>query len=113
MQLIGRVATTLRHMHDSRLQHNCLYLKHIFVKEEAGGGVEVRLIDLEKAKWRPIRSLIATRDLYSLYRCAEGWSRTDRLRFFLAYRQEDQLSVGSKTLLRSIVKRLIDKKRRV
>ena len=113
MQLIGRVAKTLRHMHDARLQHNCLYLKHIFVKEEAGGGVDARLIDLEKAKWRPIRSIISTRDLYSLYRCAEGWSRTDRLRFFLAYRHEDHLSVGSKTLLRSIVKRLIDKKRRV
>jgi aminoglycoside phosphotransferase (APT) family kinase protein len=111
--LIARVAKTLRQMHDARLQHNCLYLKHIFVKEEPGEAADVRLIDLEKAKWRPIRSIIATRDLYSLYRCAEGWSRTDRLRFFLAYRDEDHLSVESKKLLRRIVKRLVDNNRRV
>ena len=112
-QLIARVATTLRHMHDAHLQHNCLYLKHIFVKEGPGGATDARLIDLEKAKWRPIRSIITTRDLYSLYRCAEGWSRTDRLRFFLAYRNEERLSVESRKLVRAIVKRLVHKNRRV
>jgi hypothetical protein len=112
-QLIAQVAKTLRHMHDARLQHNCLYLKHIFVREAAGGAIEACLIDLEKAKWRPIRSIISTRDLYSLYRCAEGWSRTDRLRFFLAYRGEDHLGAESKKRLRGIVKRLVDKKRRL
>ncbi|HRF72850.1 MAG TPA: lipopolysaccharide kinase InaA family protein [Accumulibacter sp.] len=112
-QVISRVAKTLRTMHDARLQHNCLYLKHVFVKEGPDGAVDARLIDLEKAKWRPIKSIITTRDLYSLYRCAEGWSRTDRLRFFLAYRNEEHLGSESKKLLRGIVRRLIHKNRRV
>lgn len=110
-QLVTTVARTLRGMHDARLQHNCLYLKHIFVKEGPGDAVDARLIDLEKAKWRPIRSIITTRDLYSLSRGADGWSRTDRLRFFLAYRDEARLGVESKKLLRAIVRRLIAKKR--
>lgn len=112
-RLVTTVARTLRAMHEAHLQHNCLYLKHVFVKEEADGAVDVSLIDLEKAKWRPFKSIITTRDLYSLYRGAEGWSRTDRLRFFLAYRNEDRLSVESKKLARGIVKRLLHKNRRV
>jgi len=112
-RLISRVAKTLRAMHDARLQHNCLYLKHVFVKEEADGTVDARVIDLEKAKWRPIRSIITTRDLYSLSRGAEGWSRTERLRFFLAYRNEARLSAESKKLLRGIVRRLLHKNRPV
>lgn len=109
-RLIGKVAETLRRMHDRHLQHNCLYLKHVFVKE-AAGDIEVRLIDLEKVKWRPFRRLIAVRDLSSLYRRAATWSRTDRLRLFLAYRNESRLSRASKRLWRRIG-RVIDKKGR-
>lgn len=100
------VAAALRQMHRRNIQYNCLYLKHIFVKEDTDGAVHVRLIDLEKAKWRPFRWLIAIRDLYSLNRRAEGWSRTDRLRLFLAYRQEARLSPASKWLLRAVVRRM-------
>lgn len=112
-RLIATVAQTLRHMHDSNLQHNCLYLKHIFVKELDNSTFDVRIIDLEKAKWRPIKSIITTRDLYSLYRRAEGWSWTDRLRFYLAYRGEKKLSIASKKIAHDLVKRLILKHRKI
>lgn len=112
-RLFAAVASALRCMHARHIQYNCLYLKHVFVKEAADGTVDVRLIDLEKAKWRPSRRLIAVRDLYSLHRRAEGWSRTDRLRLFLAYRQEKRLGTESRKILQAILRRMKLKKREV
>jgi hypothetical protein len=65
--------------------------------------VEARLIDLEKAKWRPRRRLAIIRDFVSLQRHTVGWSNTDRLRFFLKYQQEQRLSASSKELLTKIL----------
>jgi hypothetical protein len=105
-KLFQSVAAALRHMHEQHIQYNCLYLKHVFVKESEDGSVDVRLIDLEKAKWRPFQHLIAIRDLYSLHRRAEGWSHADRLRFFLAYRNEMHLGTESKKILGAIIRRM-------
>jgi hypothetical protein len=103
LKLIETTANTIRGMHDLRIQHNCLYLKHIFVKVSDTNQVEARLIDLEKAKWRPRRRLAIIRDFVSLQRHTVGWSNTDRLRFFLKYQQESRLSASSKELLSTIL----------
>jgi hypothetical protein len=103
LKLIETTANTIRSMHDLRIQHNCLYLKHIFVKVSDTNQVEARLIDLEKAKWRPRRRLAIIRDFVSLQRHTVGWSNTDRLRFFLKYQQEQRLSASSKELLTKIL----------
>lgn len=105
-RIFASVGAALRHLHANHIQHNCLYLKHIFVRENPDGSVDTRLIDMEKAKLRPLQHFIAIRDLYSMHRRAEGWSHTDRLRLFLAYRQEARLSVESKKLLRAILRRM-------
>lgn len=111
VRLFNAVAAVLRCMHAQHIQYNCLYLKHVYVKEGADGSVDVRLIDLEKAKWRPFQRLIAIRDLYSLHRRAEGWSRSDRLRLFLAYRQEKRLGAESCKILQAILRRMKIKSR--
>ena len=64
---------------------------------------DARFIDLEKTRRLPFRSMTVRRDLDSLQRHAKGWSRTDRLRFYLAYRNEKKLSPCSKRLLKSII----------
>lgn len=102
-RLILRIADVIRQMHDAHMQHNCLYPKHIFVKQLPDNSIDVRLIDLEKAKWRPFRKQAMLRDLETLQRHAQGWSRTDRLRLFLAYRQEQRLSAQSRQILRIIL----------
>jgi hypothetical protein len=102
-RLILRLADVIRRMHDVHMQHNCLYPKHIFVKKLPDNAIDVRLIDLEKAKWRPLRKQAMLRDLESLQRHAQGWSKTDRLRLFLAYRQEQQLNTQSKRILLMIL----------
>lgn len=102
-RLIASLAGIIRQMHAHRFQHTCLYPKHLFVKKNPDGSLDARFIDLEKTRWLPFRRRIATRDLDSLQRHAEGWSRTDCLRLFLAYRQEKKLSSASKRLLRTIL----------
>lgn len=101
--VISKVADVVRNMHHKHMQHNCLYPKHLFVRE--GGELDVRFIDLEKAKWRPFRRLIAIRDFGTLYRHTEGWRRTDQLRLFLAYRQETRLGRESRKILEAILGR--------
>ena len=103
-KLLPAVASVLRRMHRARLQHNCFYPKHIFVKK-TGGNFAVRLIDLEKVKWQPRRLSAVLRDLYTLNRHAVQWSRTDRMRFFLLYRQEKKLSNESKRIWRKMAAR--------
>lgn len=102
-RLILRIADVIRQMHDAHMQHNCLYPKHIFVKQLPDNSIDIRLIDLEKVKWRPFRKQAMLRDLATLHRHAQGWCKTDRLRLFLAYRQEPRLSAQSKRILRIIL----------
>jgi len=100
--LFEELAAMLRRLHADNRQHSCLYFKHIFIKPLSSEKFDIRLIDLEKARWQPLKSRAAFRDLYSLSRHAEHWPRTDYMRFFLIYRQEQRLSSASKKLWRAI-----------
>lgn len=102
-RVIASVANIIRQMHAQGFQHTCLYPKHLFVRINDKGNVEARFIDLEKTRWFPFKRWIVVRDFDSLQRHADGWSRTDRLRLFLAYRQERKLDPASKKLLRAIL----------
>jgi len=100
--LFEKLAELLRRLHADKRQHSCLYFKHIFVKPVNEAEFEVRLIDLEKARWQPLQQRAAFRDLYTLSRHADSWPLTDYMRFFLIYRQEKHLSPESKKLWRAI-----------
>jgi len=100
--LFEKLAGLLRRLHAEKWQHSCLYPKHIFIKPLSQEAFEVRLIDLEKARRQPFQQQAIIRDLDTLSRHAGNWSLTDRMRFFLIYRQERQLSPESKKLWRAI-----------
>jgi Lipopolysaccharide kinase (Kdo/WaaP) family len=100
--LFETLAESLRRLHAHRRHHSCLYFKHIFIKPVNETEFEVRLIDLEKARWHLLARRSIFRDLYTLSRHAHGWPRTDYMRFFLIYRQEQHLSPASKKLWRAI-----------
>lgn len=104
-KLFSDVAMAMRSMHTQQFQHNCLYPKHLFIREYAAGQFDTRFIDLEKTKRWPFKRNAALRDLGTLHRHTENMSRTDRLRFFLAYRQEKHLSVQSKKMLVKLTKK--------
>lgn len=95
-QLAPVIADAVRKMHVSRLQHNCLYSKHVFVNASAGT-VEARVIDLEKTKRRWSRKQAMLRDLDTLNRHSLV-NTTDRLRFLLAYMQKSAVDSSVREL---------------
>lgn len=108
--LLHAVADTLRNMHHHHFQHNCFYLKHIFVKP-IGDTWDVKIIDLEKLKYSFFKKSAVSRDLLTLDRHAKGWSKKDRVTLFKAYVGESKLSHKSKTLWRLIEKKVLSKRK--
>lgn len=109
--LLTAVAKVIRELHHYRLQHNCLYPKHIFVSQ-TDDGWEVRLIDLEKLRRCLRRKAAQIRDLSSLSRHANtDWSLTDHMRFFKAYVGETRLSPSSKMLWKQVARKSGKKRR--
>jgi hypothetical protein len=104
-RLFERVAALLQRMHSENLQHNCFYPNHIFAKKMAGGGFEVRVIDLEKVKRTLFKRSAVIRDLSTISGHSPNSSLTDRMRFFKLYRNEQSLSPESKVLWRSIAQK--------
>ncbi len=108
-RLLRVIAAAVRRLHDARLQHNCLYPKHIMVNEawlagdDSVAAAPVALIDLEKAKQRLWRRHCARRDLDSLNRRSIGWSRADRRRFLGYYLgRRGRLQGGGRRLWRTL-----------
>ncbi len=107
-QIMSAVARVLRKMHGYGFQHNCLYSKHIFVRQ-VGNECDVKLIDLEKLNRSFYQKKAMMRDLYTLPRHISGWRRSDKLKFLKMYRQEEKLSPQSKLIWREIHNRMLVK----
>jgi hypothetical protein len=90
-RILLHTAALVRRLHAAHLEHGCLYPKHVMVHVAwlAGAAIAdtppVVLIDLEKCTRRWRRAACRRRDLDSLNRRAQGWSRTDRRRFLGYY----------------------------
>jgi len=104
-ELIKMAAKTVRRMHDHRLAHNALYPKHLFVRFSETGQPEVRLIDLEKMRRAISPGRAARRDLDSLNRRTQIWSRTDRLRFLKAYLETHVLTAKERAFWKYLAER--------
>jgi hypothetical protein len=102
-RLIEALASPVRKLHEKGFQHNCLYPRHLFIKE-TDIEIRVRVIDLEKNKWRPLGNKRRVRDLESLHRRTEGFTRSDRLRFLKAYCGIKRLDKSPKRLCRKIIR---------
>jgi hypothetical protein len=105
------VASLLLEMHAHGIQHNCFFPKHIFTRINQDGSVDVRVIDLEKSRWRPLHVFCTIRDLYTLNHHSLCWSRSDRLWFLQQYLGIDRLDRYAKWLWRHIEQRSIRKDR--
>ena len=105
-QLIRKLAKLTRKLHRSHYVHNCFYSKHVFVKLNKKGKWKIRLIDLEKLRWRFSSKLAMKRDLSSFNRHADHrWTLKDRLYFFKAYLQVEKLRAKDKKLWRKLTPR--------
>lgn len=84
--LTRRIAEAIAPMHKHRLMHNGLHPKHILFKFNADKtDADIRLIDLEKTARLRTRQEARIRDFEIFNRRFFVSSRTDKMRFLLAY----------------------------
>lgn len=102
LSMLGEIAKLLQNMNAHGIQHNCFFPKHVFVRVNSNGSVDARVIDLEKSRWRPSKTVCAIRDLYTLNYHSLCWSRSDRLWFFKQYLGIGRLTPFAKWLWRTI-----------
>ena len=91
--LITAIALACARLHHHRLQHSCLYGKHLFVRHTPPTRLvyqetDVRFIDLEKLRQGLSRERVGAHDLDQLMRHTEGWNEDDRATFLSAYRRQ-------------------------
>ena len=82
--LIIAIATAIRQLHATGIQHRSLYPKHIFIKEKATI-FEIAFIDFEKSRFTLLPKLRAITDLSTFLRKVNTWPDKDRMLFFMTY----------------------------
>jgi heptose I phosphotransferase len=99
---IIKLANFIKTFHNTGFCHRDLYLCHIFCDENE----KFTLIDLARA-FQPwlTKSRYRIKDIAQLYYSAPGkyFSRTDRLRFYKAYKKQKKLNTDDKTFIRKVV----------
>lgn len=77
-------AALLRSIHALGCRHNCFYPKHVFLHRHEMG-FHSCIIDLEKVRWTLSKRQSALRDIRTFFNRCDNWTRSQRLRFLLAY----------------------------
>lgn len=100
-KFIEDLAAFVRKFHNAGFCHRDLYLCHIFCNTQG----RFTLIDLSRV-FKPVyfSQRYHVKDITQLYYSAPGriFTKTDRLRFFLAYLQKDRLSREDKVFIKKI-----------
>lgn len=98
-----QLARATRRMHDNHFTHNDLKWRNLLVNDRS----ELFFIDCPTGSfwWGPLLRYRIVKDLACLDKVAKRvLSRTQRLRFYLQYRQRSRLSRGDKQRVRQILK---------
>jgi heptose I phosphotransferase len=101
---VRQVADFVRRFHDTGCRHRDLYLCHLFLDRSD----KLAMIDLHRI-FKPLLlgERFRRKDLAQLYYSSpkSGVTRTDRLRFYLAYRRQKKLSLRDKRMIGQIKQR--------
>ena len=101
---IARLGGFVKKFHDTNFRHRDLYFAHIFYSDSG----EFYLIDLSRV-FRPMlfSERFRIKDIAQVYYSAAGryFSRTDRLRFYIAYSGQTKLTDRDKAFIRAVVKK--------
>ena len=106
--VVQSVAQLVSKLHHHKLEHRCLYPKHIFLKTDQQG-TQSRLIDLETTRWKPLGYKFPSRDLSTLARRSKNVTNRDKILFMRHYLGIKRLDAHAKKIWRQ-VKRHIDRK---
>lgn len=97
---LNAIAGTLRQMHQKRWAHFGLFPKHVFVKQAHRKGIQIRLIDFEKARQMPTREQCAIEDVSRFLRHTHALSTTEKKLFLECYFQTKHFSFSQNLLIR-------------
>lgn len=102
-EFINRLGEFVRRFHATGRRHRDLYLSHIFCSD-AG---KFCLIDLARASRPILQRRFQVKDIAQLHYSspARHFSRTDRMRFYLAYAGQRKLGPQDKAFLRAILRK--------
>jgi tRNA A-37 threonylcarbamoyl transferase component Bud32 len=106
--IIDEIARIVALLHKNKLQHNCLYPKHLFMQYQQGTKPIVRFIDLEKTRLRRKKDAEIIRDLGTFYRHLGCARLKDQLYFMQQYFSLNKLDSRAKKFcykLQDIAKR--------
>jgi heptosyltransferase-2 len=99
---IVQAAAFIKKFHETNYRHRDLYFSHIFYNERG----KFYLIDLARV-FRPIlmRKRFQIKDIAQVYYSAPGkhFSRTDRLRFYMTYADQNKLRRIDKVFIRKVI----------
>ncbi len=99
---IVQSAAFIRKFHETNYRHRDLYFSHIFYSDTG----EFYLIDLARV-FGPIilRRRFQIKDIAQLYYSAPGkhFSKTDRMRFYMAYTGQSKLTKKDKIFIRKVI----------
>lgn len=99
--IVQSVAQLISKLHRQKLEHRCLYPKHIFVKMNRQS-TQACLIDLETTRWKPLGYEFPSRDLSTLARRSNNVTNRDRILFLRHYLGTKQLDPQAKKLWRQV-----------
>tara|TARA_Y100000758_G_scaffold25938_1_gene17458 strand:+ start:668 stop:1441 length:774 start_codon:yes stop_codon:yes gene_type:complete len=106
--LIRSAAALVRALHNANLIHNSLYPKHLFLKLHTDGA-GARLIDLETTRRALFGQRDYIRDLETLHRRSAEPSRSQRLRFILAYLGKARVDAEARSFINRLLQRTASK----
>jgi serine/threonine protein kinase len=95
--LTSALADAVHDLHQAKVQHRSLYLKHMFIKEN-NENFDVAMIDFEKSRITSLIAFSRLSDLISLSNRTLNLNRGDRLFFFKQYFQLQRLTPFYKKL---------------
>ena len=98
----------MRRLHESGFVHRDLYLSHIFFEQSREGCVQLALIDLQRVLTPNLRrQRWFVKDLAALDYSTPptAASRSDRLRWFLRYRETGRLAEADRAFVRAVVRK--------
>lgn len=103
--VVRNVAQLVAKLHCQRLEHRCLYPKHIFIKTKQPS-TQACLIDLETTRWKPWGYGLPSRDLSTLARRTSNVTNRDRILFLRHYLGIMHLDTRAKKLWRQVERRI-------
>lgn len=109
LKALQETARLLRCIHDAKWLHRCFFPKHVFIRQ-VGDTIELRMIDLEKARkaWMTPGAVID--EITQFYR-RMAWKPGEAQAFLCTYFKTEHLSWWQQWLVKRIEKRTLSKRR--